>query len=91
MFISGKACSVNNLGRKHRGRESDSGSDGNTGMLMRPKRRKRRLRRKCFSASREAVDAISHMPEARGRARLVPERVPTKMQDGDAGEEHGCG
>ena len=33
MFISGKACSVNNLGRKHRGNKSDSGSDGNTGML----------------------------------------------------------
>ena len=27
----------------------------------------------------EAVDAISHMPEARGWARLVLERVPTKI------------
>ena len=73
MSFSGKACPVNNLGRKQRERESDSGSDGNTGMLIRPRRR----RRKCFSASREAVDAISHMPEARGPARLVLERVPT--------------
>ena len=42
-------------------------------------RRRRRPRRKCFSAGREAVDAISHMPEARGRARLVLGRLPTKM------------
>ena len=36
----------------------------------------------------EAVDAISHMPEARGRARLVLGRVPTKMQDSEAGRAH---